>query len=120
MKKLMYAAAGTLAATHATIANAGLVIRGQWEELLQWGTVTFDAQIAQWINILTSFLTLIAVIYAIWGWFLILTAAGDDEKVTKWRTVIFHAILGLIVIWLAYSIITWVTGLLISGTPGQI
>jgi len=118
MKKLMYSAAGILAATHATVAQAGLTITGRWEEELQGGNVALDAQIAQWVNLLTSFLTLIAVIYAIWGWFLILTAAGDEEKVKKGRTVIFHAIIGLIVIWLAYSIILWVVSLLQTGQPG--
>ena len=118
MKKLMYSAAGLLVATHANVAQAGIVIDGRWEEALQWGTVALDVQVATWINLLTSFLTLIAVIYAIWGWFLILTAAGDEEKVKKGRTVIFHAILGLIVIWLAYSIIVWVVSLLQTWQPG--
>lgn len=55
-----------------------------------------------------SFLYLIAVIYAIWGGFNILTAGGDEEKVKKGKTILIQAILGLIVIFLASSIITWV------------
>ena len=60
------------------------------------------------ISSFMGFLYLIAVIYAIWGGFNILTAGGDEEKVKKWKTILIQAILGLIVIFLAASIITWV------------
>ncbi len=120
MKKLMYSAAWFIAATHASIAQAGLQITWAWEEELQGGDGTLDDIAAGIINSFTRFLTLIAVVYAIWGWFLILTAAGDDEKVKKWRTVIFHAILGLIVIWLAYAIVTWAVWLFTLGAQGNI
>jgi uncharacterized membrane protein YwzB len=50
-----------------------------------------------------------------WGGFTILTAAGDEEKVKKGRTVIFHAVLGIIVILLAYAIVNWVVQALTSG-----
>jgi hypothetical protein len=66
MKKLMYSAAGLLAATHASVANAGLVIDNGDAINLQGGTLTFDQEIARIINLFTQFLTLIAVIYAIW------------------------------------------------------
>ena len=54
-----------------------------------------------------KFLYLIAVIYALWGWFQILTAWWKEEQVKKWRTIIIQAMIGLVVIWLASSIVQW-------------
>lgn len=113
MKKLFYSASALVLGAQANITNAGLQITGRGEEELAGATDLAGDSIPRYINLLTSFLTLIAVIYAIWGWFLILTAAGDEDKVKKWRTVILNAALGLVVIWLAYSIVRWISGLLI-------
>ena len=62
------------------------------------------------------FLYLLAVIYWLWGGFLILTAWWKEDNVKKWRTVIVQALIGLVVIWLASSLvqflvtsILWVT-----------
>jgi len=67
-----------------------------------------DSAIQTLITAFLSFLYLIAVLYAIWGGFNILTAGGDEEKVKKGKTILIQAILGLIVIFLASSIIQWV------------
>jgi hypothetical protein len=54
------------------------------------------------------FLGLLGVCYGIWGGFQIVTAGGDEEKVKKGRTIIIQVIIGLVVIFLANSIIQWV------------
>lgn len=50
----------------------------------------------------------IAVAFALYGGFQILTASGDEEKVKSWKTTLINAVIGLVVIFLASQIITWV------------
>ena len=54
------------------------------------------------------FLALIAVGFAIWAGFMIVTAGGDEEKVKKGRTILVQVVIGIIVIVLAGSIVKWV------------
>jgi len=60
-------------------------------------------------------LAIIAVIYAIYGGFLILTDGGSDERNQKGRKVIINAILGIVVIFLAWTIVKLVFDVL-GGT----
>lgn len=64
--------------------------------------------IQKYINYIMTFLYLIAVMYALWGWFQILTAWGDEEKVKKWKTILIQWAMWLLVIWLAWTIVKWV------------
>lgn len=63
------------------------------------------------LGYLVGLLYFIAVVFALYGGFQILTAGGDEEKVKKGKTTLIQAVLGLIVIFLASSIITWIIGL---------
>jgi len=65
-----------------------------------------------YVNYIMTFLYLIAVFFALWGWFLILTAAWDDEKVTKWKTILIQWGIWLLVIFLAWSIVKWILSIL--------
>jgi hypothetical protein len=69
---------------------------------------TADNVVQNLITTAATFLAIVAVVFAIYGWFSILTAAGDDKKVTKGKTILIQAILGLFVIWIANSIVQWV------------
>ena len=60
-----------------------------------------------------GFVTIIAVIYVLWAGFQILTAGGDEEKVKKGRTTIIQVIIGIVVMWLAYSVVSWVVSSLV-------
>lgn len=111
MKKLFYWVAGTALLAHAN-ATSALTITGRWEDQIAGTVQSVDQAIITLLNVVSTFLFLLAVLYAVYGGFVILTAAGDEEKVKKWRTVIFHAILGLIVIFLAYSIVRWIVDIL--------
>lgn len=64
------------------------------------------------INNAMLFLAILAVCYGLYGGFLMMTAGGDDGKVTKGKTILIQVGLGLIVIFLAGSIVKWVLGLL--------
>ncbi len=76
-----------------------------------WEQGELDQAVQRYITNFMVFLSLIAVIYALWGWFNILTAGWDEEKVKKWKTVIIQAAAWLLVIWIARSIIIWVISL---------
>jgi len=54
---------------------------------------------------LLGFLFLIAVIYIIYAWFQILVAAWDEEKMKKSKNIIVYAFIGIVIIFLAWSIV---------------
>lgn len=49
-----------------------------------------------------------AVIYWLYGWFMILTSGGDEERAKKWRKIIIFMIIGIIVMFLAWTLVSWV------------
>jgi len=65
---------------------------------------------------LLGFISLIAVLYIIYAWFQIMIWAGDEEKVKKAKNIILYVILGIIIMWLAYSIVGWILGLVNTPT----
>ena len=115
MKKLIYGAIAGATAIQVQATNAVLTLQNGSEAGLEWAAGPLETIIVNIIAFLVTFLYLIAVVLAIYGWFLILTAAGDDEKVSKWRKVIFQAVLGLIVIFLAEAIIWFVINQLFAA-----
>lgn len=76
---------------------------------------TADQAVQGIVNNAMVFLTILAVLYGIYGGFLMLTAGGEEDKVAKGRTILIQVAIGIIVIWLAGSIVNFVMGLL-SGT----
>jgi hypothetical protein len=77
------------------------------DSALKWSNDSADVAGQKIISNVMLFLYLVAVVYGLWGWFLILTAWWKEDNVKKWRTVIIQALIGLIVIWLASSIVQW-------------
>jgi hypothetical protein len=62
----------------------------------------------------TNFLYLIAVGFALYGGFQILTAGGEDDKVKSGKKILINAVLGLFVIFIAASVIKFVVKALIQ------
>ena len=60
------------------------------------------------IQLLMTFLGIIAVIIILYGGFVWLTAAGNEERVSKAKKIIVAAIIGLIVILSSFLIINFV------------
>ncbi|EKD66501.1 MAG: hypothetical protein ACD_49C00038G0035 [uncultured bacterium (gcode 4)] len=58
-----------------------------------------------------KFIWVVAVVYAIYGWFLILTAGWKDDNVKKWKTILIQAAIWIIVIFLANSLVQFIFGL---------
>ena len=62
------------------------------------------------INWVLGILALIALIVLMYGGFLMVTSAGEEERYKKWRTILKHAAIGLMLIGVArfiVSIIFW-------------
>ena len=57
---------------------------------------------------LLSLVTIIAVGYCLYAGFQIMTAGGDEEKVKTGRKTIINVLIGIVVMWLAYAIVTFV------------
>lgn len=67
------------------------------------------------MNLILSFLTfvtLVAVVYILWSGFQVLTGGSDDKALDKAKKTIINVIIGIIVMWLAYAIVSWVIGAL--------
>lgn len=60
------------------------------------------------INYFLGFLGLIAVGFIIYAGILMVTAAGDDDAIGKGKKIITFAAVGIIIIMLAYGIVSWV------------
>lgn len=78
---------------------------------------TADTTIQNLIGNAMLFLAILAVCYGIYGGFQILTAGGDENKVKTGRTILFQVALGLVVIFLANSIVQFVLSKIL--TPGS-
>ena len=56
-----------------------------------WTSGTFITTLDTMLWYVVWLLYFIAVVYTLWGWFQILTAGWDEEKVKKWKTTLFQA-----------------------------
>lgn len=83
---------------------------------LKGDTQTADQTIQVLITRFMAFLALIAVCYGLYGGFLMLTAGGDDKKVGDGKKILIHVGLGLIVIFLANSLVQFVLRSILSGS----
>lgn len=107
MKNALYAIAGT-ALVGMNSANAAINFTGEAvQDKIKGTTESAEIAIQNIVGNITLFLNIIAVLYFLWWGFNILTAAGDEEKVKKGRTVIVQALIGLVVIFLASTVVEW-------------
>ena len=90
--------------------NVSMALNFWWDKVsdkIKGSNDTGDVAIQNLVGNAALFLGLLAVLYAIWGGFNILTAGWEEEKVKKGKTIIIQAAIGLVVIWLANSIVQW-------------
>lgn len=69
--------------------------------------------VTNWILLIAG---IVAFFYLIYAGFIYLTAAGNPESAKKGQQGIINAIIGLVIIFLAYAIVRAVVSLLGSGT----
>ena len=109
MKNILKAGAATSIALHASFASAAMNVGTvRVDDELKGSAEGADSAIQVLIANAITFLYLVAVVFALWGGFNILTAGGDEEKVKKGKTILIQAAIGLVVIFLASSIVNWV------------
>ena len=65
---------------------------------------------------LLYFVAIVGVLYIIYAGFLILTAHGKDDQVKKARTMIVHVLIGIVVMFLAFSIVRFTLRVLSTST----
>ncbi len=109
IKKSLFAAAWVVLVAQNELTNAAMNFGGNaWvSQNLQGSNQSADQSIQTLIGNAMNFLYILAVVYGIWGGFQILTAAGADDKVKKGKTILTQALIGLVVIWLASSVVQW-------------
>lgn len=66
-------------------------------------------------NWVLGFVTILAVLFLIWGGLQYLTAAGNEEQVEKAKNTITYALLGLVVAAIAYAAVVVVVRAFIQG-----
>ena len=69
---------------------------------------TASSYIQDVIIFLIGFISLIAVIYIIYAGFNIMIGSWDEDKIKKSKSTIFYVIIGLLVIYFAYTIVAFV------------
>lgn len=73
---------------------------------------TLGENVITLINYFLGFLGLIAVAFLIYAGVLMVTAGGDEDQVGKARKIITYAVVGIVIILLSYTIVTFVTNAL--------
>lgn len=86
---------------------------------LTLGTADLKETVVNILNLVLGLLALIAVIMVIIGGFTWLTAGGNEEKVDKAKKIISSAVIGMIIVLLAWAIVIYVadTAKNVTGAP---
>ncbi|MFA5917284.1 MAG: hypothetical protein WC850_03580 [Candidatus Gracilibacteria bacterium] len=116
MNKIIYSIIGLLL-LNLNNANAAISLGGTKVDAgLKGSNDGADTAVQTLIKNVMLFLYLVAVVYGLYGGFLILTAGGKEDNVKKGRTVIVQALIGLVVIWLASSVVQWLVTSILGVT----
>ena len=114
IKKPFYGLVAGLSIAQTAITKAAQDFwQGNVNSQLEWTDQTLDQAVQSLMVTAMKYLSIIAVLYGLWWGFHILTAAWDEDKVKKWKTIIVHTVIWLVIIWLVGSIIKWVVGSLL-------
>jgi len=76
--------------------------------------------IARIIRFFLGFLGIVAVILVLYGGFLWMTAAGNEDRVSQARSVLINAGIGLVIILSAFAIVSYILSTFITATTEQI
>jgi membrane glycosyltransferase len=113
--------AGTAAAAFMPVVAHGQATSFSVESIgsqIGLGDADLKTTVLNIIRWLLGFMTLIAVAFIIWGGFTWLTAGGNEDKVEKAKQIITAAVIGLIVILLAWAIVIFVANTTANVTQG--
>lgn len=118
MKKLLYTITGLAGAFNLMLLNA----HAQGSDAFFTGSSTTSIKavsqsglaenIQTILNYALGFLGLIAVAFIIYGGILLVTSAGSDDAMGKAKKILTYAAIGIVIIMLSYTIVTFVTSAL--------
>ena len=97
-------------------AGVNLGLTSEVEGALGLGTQDVRVTIARIINVFMGLLGIIAVVIILYGGFIWMTAAGNEERVDKARKMIVAGVIGLAIILSAYAIASFVINSIITAT----
>ncbi len=83
------------------------------------GTKDLREGIMAIVRILLGFLGIIAILIMLYGGFVWLTSAGNEEKVGQAKKIITAAIIGLVIIFVSYAIAEFVITQLLVATGAE-
>ena len=82
------------------------------------GDVDLKVAIANIIGLILGFLGFVAVIIILYGGFMWMTAAGNEDKVSKAKQLLIAGVIGLAIIIASYGIAVFVLKSLLEATTG--
>lgn len=80
------------------------------------GTKDIRDSIVAIINVALSILGIVALLIILWGGLTWMTAGGDEEKTATARKIIASGVVGLIIIFVAYALTTFIFGVFVEAT----
>ncbi len=83
-------------------------------------TADITTIIARLIRTAISFIGVIAVVFVIYGGFMFMTAGGNAERVKSAKKIIVNALLGLILVFASFAIVSFILGALTDATSSDI
>lgn len=107
VKSLAYSSVAALTLVQTTFAaiNTGTE---KVDDRLKGRGDSLETGVQSMISFITNLLYLIAVGFVLYGGFQMLTAGGDDEKVKSGKKILTQAALGLLVIFIASSLVSFI------------
>ncbi len=82
------------------------------------GTQDIRETIARIIKIALGVLGIIVTLIIMYGGYVWMTAAGNEQKVSTAKKILINGVIGLFIIILAYALTVWIFRVLIGGTTG--
>lgn len=83
------------------------------------GTADLQSTVINVVQWALGFLGLIAVIFIMYGGFIWMTAAGNQDKVAKAKKIITRAVIGLVIVLLSWAIVTFIVDRALNLTGGD-
>ena len=73
-----------------------------------------DSAFVNMTNWILGFISILAVLFVIWGGVMYLTSAGDENRAESGKKTITYALLGLVIAGLAFAIVNIIVGTILT------
>ena len=98
------------------VAHAQVTVRSELGTTFGLGTADLEQTVINIVQWALGLLALVAVVMIIIGGFKWITAAGNEEKIESAKKLISAAVIGLIIVLLAWAIVIFVVGVTTNTT----